>query len=158
MTTQKTGFPILPLVICRPGQHRGNLWPCSCQAQELRPHCDLCVAGRLEWVWGHSGIPFKLWDQLTTMSRGTSSFAILFFYGYLKCMLGFSDTICFRVKGWPNMTLQRLYWPLMLKLSLARRIPALPLSPHNVELSSIQVLGENQDLSRVTLSHWWGHI
>lgn len=30
----------------------------------------------------------------------------------------------------------------------ATKNPALPLSPHNVELSSIQVLGENQDLVR----------
>lgn len=40
----------------------------------------------------------------------------------------------------------------------ARRNPALPLSPHNVELSSIQVLGENQDLARETLSPWWEHV
>lgn len=72
-------------------------------------------------------------------------------------MLGFSDTVWFRVEGWPNRTLQRLYWPLMLKPSLPGGT-LLFLSPHNVELSSIQVLGENQDLARETLSPWWEHV
>lgn len=40
----------------------------------------------------------------------------------------------------------------------ARWNPALPLSTHNVELSSLQVLGENQDLARETLSPWWEHV
>lgn len=40
----------------------------------------------------------------------------------------------------------------------ARKNPALRLSPHNVELSSIQVLGENQDLVRETLSPGWEHV
>lgn len=40
----------------------------------------------------------------------------------------------------------------------ARKSPALPHSPHNVELSSIQLLGENQDLARETLSPLWEHV
>lgn len=40
----------------------------------------------------------------------------------------------------------------------ARKSPALPHSPHNVELSSIQLLGENQDLARETLSPLGEHV
>lgn len=61
----------MPLIVCRAGQHRGNLWlqlhPVWRQtwqpsSRDLRLRCDLHTAGGFVRIWGHSGIIFKLSD------------------------------------------------------------------------------------------------
>lgn len=118
---RRLGFPILPLIICRPGWHHRDLWPCCCphyedgngsRARKVRDCTVTCTtAGRFVRTSGQND-HIQALRPTRTMSSGVFLFSHLVFDGHvdIKCMLGFLDNIWLRGGGTARHHITKLHF------------------------------------------------